>query len=152
LSRVGAGTPYPNLAHFVLGLQSVPFTATRDYVAVSVLNTLMGGGCHFSSGGPGKGMYTRLYTDVLNLHHWLYNATSYNHSYSDSGLYCIHASASPDQLASTVRVVVEAVCAWRKRSFEKQELQRAKVGFGTLSVTACFDGADPTTIAAVNES
>ena len=66
LSQVGAGTPYPNLAHFVLGLESSSYLDS-DYVSFSVLNTLMGGGCHFSSGGPGKGMYTRLYTNVLNL-------------------------------------------------------------------------------------
>ena len=29
-----------------------------------VLNTLMGGGGSFSAGGPGKGMYTRLYLQV----------------------------------------------------------------------------------------
>jgi len=30
------------------------------------LNVLMGGGESFSVGGPGKGMYSRLYTNVLN--------------------------------------------------------------------------------------
>ena len=36
-----------------------------DYVKFCVLNTLMGGGGSFSAGGPGKGMYTRLYLQVL---------------------------------------------------------------------------------------
>lgn len=31
-----------------------------------VLNTMMGGGASFSAGGPGKGMYTRLYQNILN--------------------------------------------------------------------------------------
>lgn len=31
-------------------------------------------------------------------HHWMYNATSYHHSYEDSGLLCIHASADPRQV------------------------------------------------------
>lgn len=65
LSHVGAGTPYPHLAHIAVGVQGVAFT-DKDYVALCVLNTLMGGGCHFSSGGPGKGMFTRLFTHVLN--------------------------------------------------------------------------------------
>lgn len=29
---------------------------------MTVLNTLLGGGGSFSAGGPGKGMYSRLYT------------------------------------------------------------------------------------------
>lgn len=37
-----------------------------DFVATCVLNMMMGGGGSFSAGGPGKGMYTRLYTNVLN--------------------------------------------------------------------------------------
>ena len=31
-------------------------------------------------------------------HHWMYNATSYHHSYEDTGLLCIHASADPRQV------------------------------------------------------
>jgi mitochondrial-processing peptidase subunit alpha len=34
--------------------------------AVAVLQTLLGGGGSFSAGGPGKGMYARYYTEVLN--------------------------------------------------------------------------------------
>lgn len=37
-----------------------------DFIAACVLNIMMGGGGSFSAGGPGKGMYTRLYTNVLN--------------------------------------------------------------------------------------
>ena len=47
-------------------LVSVLKICFTDYIPLCVLNSLMGGGCHFSSGGPGKGMYTRLYTTVLN--------------------------------------------------------------------------------------
>merc|ERR1719400_292256 len=54
---------------------------------------MMGGGGSFSAGGPGKGMYTRLYTRVLNKYHWMYSATAYNHAYNDSGIFCIHASS-----------------------------------------------------------
>lgn len=30
----------------------------------------------------------------------MYNATSYHHSYEDSGLLCIHASADPRQVGT----------------------------------------------------
>lgn len=55
----------PELAHVVLGLESCSHQEP-DFIAVCVLNMMMGGGGSFSAGGPGKGMYTRLYTNVLN--------------------------------------------------------------------------------------
>ena len=66
----------------------------------------MGGGGSFSAGGPGKGMYTRLYTNVLNRYHWLYSATAYNHTYIDTGLFCIHASATPSHVREMTEVIV----------------------------------------------
>lgn len=58
-------TEYPNLAHFVLGFESSSLEH-EDFVPFCVLQTLLGGGGSFSAGGPGKGMYTRLYVDVLH--------------------------------------------------------------------------------------
>jgi processing peptidase subunit alpha len=40
----------------------------KDSYAVTVLQTLLGGGGSFSAGGPGKGMYSRLYTRVRRTH------------------------------------------------------------------------------------
>lgn len=34
-------------------------------------------------------------------HHWMYNATSYHHSYEDTGLLCVHASADPRQVRAS---------------------------------------------------
>lgn len=66
LSNVSMGpTPMPDLAHIVIGLESCSHK-DPDFVAVCVLNMMMGGGGSFSAGGPGKGMYTRLYLNVLN--------------------------------------------------------------------------------------
>lgn len=66
LSDVSIGpNPLPELAHLVIGLESVGHQH-KDFVSHCVLNMMMGGGGSFSAGGPGKGMYTRLYTNVLN--------------------------------------------------------------------------------------
>ena len=70
----------------------------KDFFAFAVLNSLMGGGGSFSAGGPGKGMFTRLYIDVLNKYHWVYHAQSINHAYSDSGMFCLYGSAHPTQV------------------------------------------------------
>lgn len=58
-------TPMPELAHMVIGLESCS-PNHDDFVPFCVLNMLLGGGGSFSAGGPGKGMYSRLYLNVLN--------------------------------------------------------------------------------------
>ncbi len=70
-----------------------------------VLNMIMGGGGSFSAGGPGKGMYSRLYLNVLNRYHFMFNATAYNQSYADSGMFCIHAAAPPSHMNKMVDVI-----------------------------------------------
>lgn len=126
LSNVSLGpTPMPELAHFVIGLESVSHQDLDDFVPICVLNMLMGGGGSFSAGGPGKGMYTRLYTRVLNLYHWMFSATALNHSYQDSGIFCIQASAHPQQLAELVNVILGEVVAMAN-GVNRDELSRAK--------------------------
>lgn len=126
LSHVSIGTsPMPELAHFVLGLNSSPHQDLDDFIPTCVLNMLMGGGGSFSAGGPGKGMYTRLYTNVLNRFHWMFSATAYNHAYVDSGVFCIHASAHPSQLRDMVTVIVKEMFDMTSKVPEV-ELNRAK--------------------------
>jgi processing peptidase subunit alpha len=126
LSHVSIGTsPMPELAHFVLGLNSSPHQDLDDFIPTCVLNMLMGGGGSFSAGGPGKGMYTRLYTNVLNRYHWMFSATAYNHSYMDTGVFCIHASAHPSQLRDMVTIIVKEMFDMRSKVPEV-ELKRAK--------------------------
>jgi len=44
----------------------LPEFQEEDFIPFAVLNMMMGGGGSFSAGGPGKGMFTRLYLNVLN--------------------------------------------------------------------------------------
>ncbi|KAK4337218.1 hypothetical protein RND71_043317 [Anisodus tanguticus] len=126
LSNVCPGpSQIPELAHFVLGFESSPHKLMDDFVPTCVLNMMMGGGGSFSAGGPGKGMYTRLYTNVLNRYYWMYNATAYNHGYSDSGLFCIHASSDPNK----VRDLIKVICSEARKmagKIDSVELKRAK--------------------------
>jgi mitochondrial-processing peptidase subunit alpha len=69
---VGYNNQLPELTHLVVALESAPFTNETDFVASCVINTMMGGGGSFSAGGPGKGMYSRLYLNVLNKHHFMF--------------------------------------------------------------------------------
>uniref|UniRef100_A0A994J5K1 Mitochondrial-processing peptidase subunit alpha n=1 Tax=Homo sapiens TaxID=9606 RepID=A0A994J5K1_HUMAN len=107
MSNVSLGpTPIPELTHIMVGLESCSFLE-EDFIPFAVLNMMMGGGGSFSAGGPGKGMFSRLYLNVLNRHHWMYNATSYHHSYEDTGLLCIHASADPRQVREMVEIITK---------------------------------------------
>jgi len=98
--------PVPKLAHMALGLESVPHS-DRLFIPACVMNIMMGGGGSFSAGGPGKGMYSRLYTNVLNMKHWVYNATAYNNSYGDSGLFSIYASAPPEYMHHMMDILIQ---------------------------------------------
>ncbi|KAK6051195.1 peptidase M16 inactive domain protein, partial [Cooperia oncophora] len=125
LSTLAIGTPYPNLAHVALGFEGVSYK-DPDFVAFCVLHMLLGGGGSFSAGGPGKGMYTRLYTDVMNRCHWIYGATAYNHSYADAGLFCVHASSDPEQINDVLVIILDQFFKLLK-GVEKEELERAKI-------------------------
>ncbi|GKT95747.1 putative mitochondrial-processing peptidase subunit alpha [Colletotrichum tofieldiae] len=79
--------------------------SSDDIYALATLQTLLGGGGSFSAGGPGKGMYSRLYTNVLNQHGWVESCVAFNHSYTDSGLFGISASCIPGRTASMLDVM-----------------------------------------------
>ncbi|CAN0247784.1 unnamed protein product [Lampetra planeri] len=125
MSNVSMGpTPIPELTYVVIGLESCSFLED-DFVPFAVLNMMMGGGGSFSAGGPGKGMFTRLYLNVLNRFHWMYSATSYHFSYEDTGLFCIHASADPRQVKEMVEIITREFVLMAGNVGEA-ELDRAK--------------------------
>lgn len=121
---IHASAGLPELAHIVIGLEGCSHQ-DDDFIAACVLNIMMGGGGSFSAGGPGKGMYTRLYTNILNRYHWMYSATAYNHAYMDSGLFCIHASAPPTHARGMVEVITKELVNMGSAP-GGQELKRAK--------------------------
>ncbi|XP_074629514.1 mitochondrial-processing peptidase subunit alpha-like [Acropora palmata] len=124
--RINPGpTPLPELAHLSIGLESCNYE-DPDFFAFTVLNTLMGGGGSFSAGGPGKGMYSRLYLNVLNRYHWIYSATAYHHSYADTGLFCIHGSCHPTKLRDLAQVFVKEYFALVNGEISEVEVARAK--------------------------
>ncbi|KAK3048760.1 Mitochondrial-processing peptidase subunit alpha [Extremus antarcticus] len=81
----------PRVSHIHLAFESLPISHP-DIYALATLQTLLGGGGSFSAGGPGKGMYSRLYTNVLNQFGWVENCMAFNHAYTDSGLFGISAA------------------------------------------------------------
>ncbi|KAI0778798.1 LuxS/MPP-like metallohydrolase [Trametes elegans] len=66
-----------------------------DVYAVATMQVLLGGGGSFSAGGPGKGMYSRLYTHILNNFPQIDHCASFHHIYTDSSLFGLFASFLP---------------------------------------------------------
>lgn len=66
-----------------------------DVYALAVMQVLLGGGGSFSAGGPGKGMYSRLYTQILNHYPQIDHCASFHHIYTDSSLFGLFASFVP---------------------------------------------------------
>ncbi|XP_061713892.1 mitochondrial-processing peptidase subunit alpha [Cydia pomonella] len=118
------GSDLPELSHVVIGLESCSH-GDPDFVTTCVLNMMMGGGGSFSAGGPGKGMYTRLYTNVLNRYHWMFNATAYNHAYGDTGVFCVHSASPPNRIYDTAVVIARELANMAGKVGET-ELRRAK--------------------------
>lgn len=101
-----------------------------DIYALATLQMLLGGGGSFSAGGPGKGMYSRLYTNVLNQHHSVDYCAAFHHCYSDSGLFGISASVHPSFNSSIVHVIARELelctSSIYQGSVTQPELNRAK--------------------------
>lgn len=95
----------PHLSHIHLAFEALPISSS-DIYALATLQTLLGGGGSFSAGGPGKGMYSRLYTNVLNQYGWVESCIAFNHSYTDSGLFGISASCNP----ARVKEMLDVMC------------------------------------------
>ena len=83
----------PRVPPIHLAFESLPIDSP-DIYSLATLQTLLGGGGSFSAGGPGKGMYSRLYTNVLNQYGWVENCMAFNHAYTDSGLFGISAACA----------------------------------------------------------
>ncbi|KAJ2763096.1 Mitochondrial-processing peptidase subunit alpha, partial [Coemansia nantahalensis] len=94
----------------------------------AVLQMLLGGGGSFSAGGPGKGMYSRLYTRVLNQHAWIESCVAFHHCYTDTGLFGISASCRPPNehaLLDVMAAEIEAVAAPGDRHAQRSASRRA---------------------------
>lgn len=118
----------PEFVHLHIAFEGLA-TGDPDIYALATLQILLGGGGSFSAGGPGKGMYSRLYTHVLNQFGYIESCLAFNHSYTDSGLFGISASCIPN----AAPYLAEVLCRQFAYTFTKGqgaltnvEVQRAK--------------------------
>lgn len=98
----------------------------EDLVPICVLHTLLGGGDSFSAGGPGKGMYSRLYTSVLNRFYWVESAFAFSSIHADVGLLGIYGACLPSHTSNLVALLCNQMLSVANRLVDSIELARAK--------------------------
>ncbi|XP_077235652.1 mitochondrial-processing peptidase subunit alpha-like isoform X2 [Tasmannia lanceolata] len=99
----------------------------KDATALTVLQTLMGGGGSFSVGGPGKGMHSRLYLRVLNEHQQVDSFSAASSVYNDTGLFGIQSTTGSDYVSEAVEIAVDELLAVTTLGqVTEVELHRAK--------------------------
>jgi len=97
-----------------------------DIYEVATMQVLLGGGGSFSVGGHGKGMYSRLYTHVLNHHAAIDHCASFHHIYNDSSLFGLFASFVPSARSAVLPHLIHQLALLLYRAVPPEELGRAK--------------------------
>ena len=93
-----------DLTHIAVGFEAVGYNHD-DMLYYHALHMMLGGGASFSAGGPGKGLYSRLYSNVLNQFPWVQNATAFNVQYEDSGFFGILGASFGTEVDSLTSLV-----------------------------------------------
>merc|ERR1711920_5907 len=112
------------LCHLMLGWEVEGGWNGSMLAAVTVLQMFLGGGRSFSTGGPGKGMHTRLYTEVLNRHHEVESCQASSVMYADTGLFTIYATVVPHYADRFFDVIARIFKTLNR--ITPEELRRAK--------------------------
>lgn len=121
--QAGAG-----MTHFALAFE-LPggWLKDKDAMTLTVLQMLMGGGGSFSAGGPGKGMYSRLYLRVLNEFPQIQAFSAFNSIYNNTGLFGIQATTSSDFISNAIEIAArELIAVATPGEVNQAQLDRAK--------------------------
>ena len=98
-----------------------------NMVTACVLQTLLGGGSSFSAGGPGKGMYSRMYQQVLNRYGWMEAAEAFTTFADEGGLFGVSASTPvPSKIPELVTILADQLAMVAIQPVGEIELSRAR--------------------------
>lgn len=130
-----SGADTMEFSHLFIGYEGLSIH-DPDVYALATLQMLLGGGSSFSAGGPGKGMFSRLYTSLLNRYHDIEHCSAFHHCYNDTGLFAINISVNSKFIKSAPYLLADQLDGLMSPSFvpgntrrepiSAQELQRAK--------------------------
>ncbi|KAL9224094.1 hypothetical protein vseg_000163 [Gypsophila vaccaria] len=116
------------VTHFALAFE-LPggWQEDKNAMLLTVLQMLMGGGGSFSAGGPGKGMYSRLYLNVLNQYSEVQAFSAFNSIYDNTGLFGIQATTSTDFVTKAIEIAAaELITVASPGQVSQVQLNRAK--------------------------
>eukprot|EP00943_MAST-04B_sp_MAST-4B-sp1_P003517 g3517.t1 len=97
-----------------------------DVIPACVLHSLLGGGDSFSAGGPGKGMYSRLYREVLNRFYWVESIQGISIFNSDCGVTGMMGSCEPDYINNLLACMCYQIKNLVNEPVAEIELTRAR--------------------------
>lgn len=99
-----------------------------DYYTYSVAQALLGGGMSFSSGGPGKGMHTKLFREVSRREGWVQSIECLTAWYSHVGLFGLYATG-PHEFAGRLLQLMMFQAATISERVLASDLEMAKNQF-----------------------
>jgi processing peptidase subunit alpha len=97
-----------------------------NFTTVCVLQQLLGGGSSFSAGGPGKGMYSRLYREVLSRFNWVEGAEAFVSIHEGAGILGIDGACGAEQVQDMLMVILNEFVRLTFDPVKDIELSRAK--------------------------
>ena len=100
--------------HLCVGAQGVSLEDDK-YYAFQLLNTVLGGG-----------ISSRLFQEIREQRGLVYSVYSYHSSFHDTGLFCIYAGLSKQNMDEALDLIFKQVADIRAHSVTAVELQRAK--------------------------
>jgi len=89
------------------------------------MQTLIGSATAFSSGGPGKGMYCRAITNMMQNYDFVDSASAINSHFTDSGLFGMSIEGPGSHSNDLLQVMLQELHRLRE-PIPDQELARAK--------------------------
>ena len=119
--RTWTESPSTNI---MLAFESAPWV-DKNVPAFYLMNTLIGSATSFSSGGPGKGMYCRAITNLMQKYNFVDGASAINSHFSDSGLFGMSIEGPGSHSQELMSVLVEELNRLRD-PIPDEELSRAK--------------------------
>lgn len=104
-------------AHMLMGGRSIEYKS-KDRVAVSMLNTVLGGG-----------MSSRLFQNIREKHGIAYAVYSYNDSLSDTGYYGVYLATDKQRVDRAREMVIKELVDLKERPLTKSELEEIKIQY-----------------------
>lgn len=100
--------------HLCLGTPGLSLDHKKTYT-FQIINTVLGGG-----------LSSRLFQEIREQRGLVYSVYSYHSSYHDTGLFCIYAGLSKQNVDAVLELIFKQIKDIRANSITVEELQRAK--------------------------